>query len=151
MSGGAAFGLAPAARSGECPCGSGRPLSVCCRPIHLGQREAATPEELMRSRYTAFALGDADYLLRSWDPLAAPGDLRLDHEREWVGLRVLRSAGGAAGLAGAGGSAGRDDDTGVVEYQADSVVAGRRHRLHEIARFRRHHGRWVYVDGDFPD
>ncbi len=130
---GSAFGVARPPAPGECPCGSGRPYEDCCRPLHLGRRAAATPEELMRSRYSAFAVGDGDYLLQTWDPTTRPADLRLDGDRSWAGLEVLRAEGDQ------------------VEYRATSVVAGRRQVLHEISSFRQVLGRWVYVDGDFPD
>ncbi|WP_286967085.1 MULTISPECIES: YchJ family protein [Arsenicicoccus] len=130
---GSAFGVARPPALGECPCGSGRPYEDCCRPLHLGRRAAATPEELMRSRYSAFAVGDGDYLLQTWDPTTRPADLRLDGDRSWAGLEVLRAEGDQ------------------VEYRATSVVAGRRQVLHEISSFRQVLGRWVYVDGDFPD
>lgn len=130
---GSAFGVARPPAPGECPCGSGRPYEDCCRPLHLGRRAAATPEELMRSRYSAFAAGDGDYLLQTWDPTTRPADLRLDGDRSWAGLEVLRAEGDQ------------------VEYRATSVVAGRRQVLHEISSFRQVLGRWVYVDGDFPD
>ena len=45
----------------ECPCGSGTPYDACCGVLHRGERQAATPEELMRSRYSAYALGDLGY------------------------------------------------------------------------------------------
>ncbi|AKT52782.1 hypothetical protein ADJ73_11040 [Arsenicicoccus sp. oral taxon 190] len=101
--------------------------------MHLGRHTAKTPEQLMRSRYSAFAVGDAEYLLQTWDPATRPGELRLDPRREWLGLRVIRA------------------DGDEVEYAATSLVGGQTHELHEISRFRRLLGRWVYVDGDFPD
>ncbi|WP_275423743.1 YchJ family protein, partial [Virgisporangium ochraceum] len=54
----------------RCPCGGG-PYAACCGPAH-GGAPAATAEALMRSRYSAFALGDADYLLRTWHPTTRP-------------------------------------------------------------------------------
>jgi SEC-C motif-containing protein len=51
-----------------CPCTSGRPYAACCRPLHRGEREADTPEALMRSRFAAFSLGDAEYLWRTLHP-----------------------------------------------------------------------------------
>jgi SEC-C motif-containing protein len=53
---------------GACPCTSGRPYAGCCEPLHRGVREADTPEALMRSRFSAFALRDADYLARTLHP-----------------------------------------------------------------------------------
>lgn len=138
---GAAFGLPAQASPDTCPCGSGRAYAVCCRPLHLGQRQAGTAEELMRSRYAAFAVGDGAYLVESWHPLHRPDDLRLDPDREWTGLTVV------ATLAG-----GPDDGRGVVEYRARSRsrAGGPAGELHEVSHFERFAGRWVYTEGEFP-
>jgi SEC-C motif-containing protein len=52
-------------KSSECPCGSDRAYGECCGPLLAGEREAADAVALMRSRYTAFATGQAEYLLRT--------------------------------------------------------------------------------------
>ena len=57
-----------------CPCGSTDGYHVCCGPLHNGERHAETAEELMRSRYAAYALGNADYLFRTWHPAHAARD-----------------------------------------------------------------------------
>lgn len=51
-----------------CPCTSGVAYAECCAPYHRGEREAPTPEKLMRSRFSAFARGDAAYLWRTLHP-----------------------------------------------------------------------------------
>jgi SEC-C motif-containing protein len=123
-----------------CPCDSDLPYAQCCQPWHEGwaqQRYAPTPEALMRSRYSAYVLGLLDYLLATWHPSTAPGDLELQAVK-WLGLEIK-----AASSAG---------DAGVVEFVAryrDS--SGRGQRLHEMSRFVREHGQWFYVDGQFPD
>src|SRR5687768_5433704 len=55
-------------RNRRCPCGSGLPLGDCCGRLHDGTVTAATAEQLMRSRYSAFALGEPGYLLATWHP-----------------------------------------------------------------------------------
>ena len=52
----------------RCPCSSGATYDTCCGPLHAGQKAAATAEQLMRSRYSAFALGLTDYLVETWHP-----------------------------------------------------------------------------------
>ena len=37
----------------KCPCGSGKTYAACCKKIISGEKKAETPEELMRSRYSA--------------------------------------------------------------------------------------------------
>ena len=60
----------------ECPCGSGTPYAACCGRLHRGAA-AETAEQLMRSRYAAFAVGDEAYLFRTWHPRTRPDDLTL--------------------------------------------------------------------------
>ena len=59
----------------RCPCGTGLPYDDCCGPLHAGSTAAATAEQLMRSRYSAFAVGDAAYLLATWHPSTRPAAL----------------------------------------------------------------------------
>ena len=51
-----------------CPCTSGRPYAACCAPLHRAEREAESPQVLVRARYAAFATGDAEYLWRTLHP-----------------------------------------------------------------------------------
>lgn len=75
--------------SDRCPCLSGETYGACCGPLHRGARTAATAEALMRSRYSAFAVGDARYLLATWHPSTRPSSLELDPDQVWRRLDVL--------------------------------------------------------------
>ena len=73
-----------------CPCGSGQSYSACCGAWHSGLAEgvyAPTPEALMRSRYSAYVLGLIDYLLATWHPSTARGELELP-PLKWLALEV---------------------------------------------------------------
>ena len=89
----------------------------------------------MRSRYSAFALGDADFLFRTWHPRTRPLDVTVDPSITWTGLEVIDTAAG-----------GPDDDHGEVEFTALFESAGRAGSLHERSRFERRAGRWFYFD-----
>jgi SEC-C motif-containing protein len=91
----------------------------------------------MRSRYSAFALGRADYLLATWHPDTRPSRVRLDPEQRWIGLAIKATEAGQPG-----------DAAGVVEFVARFKVSGRGHRLHERSRFECIDERWYYRDGD---
>ena len=119
----------------DCACGSGKSYVECCGPLHSGHRVAVTAEQLMRSRYSAFAVGDADYLLETWDPATRLDSLQLDRAIEW---RRLRIRGLTAGT--------ENDDTGTVEFVAHHWDSARRQygRQHETSRFVRHGSRWFY-------
>lgn len=120
-----------------CPCGSGRPYAVCCGPCIAGEAPPETAERLMRSRYTAYARGDLDWLRQTWHPDTCPADLRPDRAAQWIGLKILDTESG-----------GPEDRRGTVEFVARYKIGGRAFRLHERSRFERLDGLWVYVDGD---
>ena len=118
---------------GACPCGTGLTYAACCRPLHEGVAHADSAVRLMRSRYSAYVVHDAAYLLRTWHPRTRPTELDASGGPAWQRLTVLETADG------------RDSDSvGEVEFEAahaDGV-------LHERSRFVKRAGRWVYVDGD---
>jgi len=120
--------------SAPCPCGWGEPYATCCRPLHRQEGEAATAEALMRSRYSAFAVGDAEHLRRTWHPSTRPEGLDLEDDVRWLHLAVLDVERG-----------GPFDDEGVVEFEAVARAGGRRHAQHERSAFVREGGRWLYV------
>ncbi len=113
-----------------CPCGSGATYDACCGRLHRGAAEAETAEQLMRARYAAYAVGEVDYVFRTWHPRTRPGDVELDPTLTWTGLRVL--------------GAGED----WVEFVASYEHHGFAGELRERSRFERRAGCWAYVDGD---
>lgn len=88
----------------------------------------------MRSRYSAFAVGDAAYLLRSWHSSTRPRELALDRDVRWTGLEILGSTGGSA-----------FHSEGTVEFRARYRAGGASGEQHEDSRFVREGGAWVYV------
>ncbi|MCZ4300924.1 YchJ family protein [Microbacterium oxydans] len=127
---------ASAVESSRCPCSSGDVFGRCCAPLLRGA-PAPTAERLMRSRYTAFRLGDAAHLLRTWHPTTSPQAIEFDPELHWRRLIVLDR--------GAGGPFDRE---GVVEFEAFWRQGAERGSLHERSRFVREDRQWLYVDGD---
>ena len=120
----------------RCPCLSGNRYGDCCGPIHRGDTPAPTAERLMRSRFSAFALGLPDYLLESWHPSTRPADLVLDTGLRWQLLDILRTQNG-----------GPFDTRGSVEFRATFRDGAERGELRETSRFTREGKRWYYVDG----
>ena len=127
--------------SRPCPCASKKPYDRCCGPFHAGTALPETAELLMRSRFSAYALGKADYLIAT-----RPEAKRAEEDRQElanycksvqaVGLKIVGKEKG-----------GKDDDTGVVTFHASLQANGRRTLHIETSTFVRENGRWVYVDG----
>lgn len=91
----------------------------------------------MRSRYSAFALKNADYLLKTWHSSTRPRQLDLtDDHTEWRKLAIIATRQGQVG-----------EDRGKVEFKAYYRHEQGLACLHEISRFRREQGLWFYVDG----
>jgi SEC-C motif-containing protein len=121
--------------SSACPCGSGKAQVHCCDRFISGNATAVTAEQLMRSRYTAYVLGDVDYLKATWHPDTCPESIELEDVR-WLGLKIRNTSSGGA-----------DDSEGKVEFVARYKVGGRGFRLHEVSRFVKTNDRWYYLDG----
>jgi SEC-C motif domain protein len=133
-----------------CPCGgaapSGKPAAAprfadCCGRYLNGDALAPNAFELMRSRYSAYVLGDARYLRASWDPATCPADLEASlaadqQQTRWLGLDIRHYA-------------LLDEQHAEVEFVARYKVGGRAWRLQEKSRFVRDaDGAWRYVDGE---
>lgn len=101
--------------------------------FHRGEAAAPTALRLMRSRYSAFAVGDQQYLLDTWHPLTRPAGLELDLDQRWYRLDILGFTQG-----------GLLDSEGTVEFRAWHKLDGTASSRHEVSRFVREGGRWMY-------
>ena len=123
----------------QCICGSGKAELKCCNPLLNGTKVAKTPVQLMRSRYSAYAVGGyGEYLLETWLPVMTKGLTAAElsvRSYEWIRLEVI--------------SKSQQGDTGRVEFKAFYLNAnGQEAVQHENSIFRRVKGRWYYVGGD---
>ncbi len=123
----------------SCACNSGKLFNACCGPLLSGTVVASTAEALMRSRYVAYTLGNADYLLRTWHPSTRPAALHDLALTQWQGLQVIRTKAGSA-----------TDKKGIVEFQAHYIVHRTSKVMHETSRFIKENGQWFYVEA-MPD
>ena len=124
----------PLADTARCPCLGGLAYGECCGPLHAGD-PAPTAERLMRSRYSAFVLHRASYALSSWHASTRPATIEFDAEVRWFRLDIVRTERG-----------GPFDRDGVVEFEARYRSGGEVGVQHEVSRFTRVDGRWLYVD-----
>ena len=130
-------GMSLSSPTSPCPCGRGPNSPLCCGRYHRGDA-APDAEALMRSRYSAFVVGDADYLLASWHPRTRPEALSLDEpagqRTQWLGLSVKQHR-----ITGT-------DSAEVAFVARYKVGGGSAVRLVEHSRFGRIDGRWYYLD-----
>ncbi|MDR7017525.1 YchJ family protein [Acinetobacter sp. 3657] len=128
--------------SQNCPCGQGQ-YAACCQPLHLKKQFAETAEQLMRSRYSAFALQQIDYILettalgqQAFLDRAAIADW--SQSNQWLQLEVLQH------------QPKLDKTHALVEFKAhyrDKNHDGTQpHIHHEISHFVRHQQRWYFLD-----
>lgn len=124
-----------------CPCGSAKAFGVCCGPYLSGKALPPSPEALMRSRYSAFAAHDIDYLEATLLPgtggdFDRAGATQWAQSATWTGLEIRDTQAG-----------GPEDDEGIVEFVANFRMGDEDRVHHETSRFKRQDGRWWYVDG----
>lgn len=119
-----------------CPCGSHLDYRDCCGRFHEG---ALAPDALalMKSRYSAFAMKRADYLLKTWHESTRPADLDLNEPIKWLGLEIL--------------SFDEFGDEATVVFVAKGKISGRAFKQSEKSRFVKQNGQWYYVDGVMDD
>ncbi|WMJ71033.1 YchJ family metal-binding protein [Stenotrophomonas sp. 24(2023)] len=125
------------AASAACPCGLPARYEACCGLFHAGA-PAPDAERLMRSRYSAYVLQRADYLLATWHPDTRPAELSLDdapgQRTQWLGLSVHAHT--VTGI-----------DSAEVRFTARyRIGGGSAVRMAEHSRFLRLDGRWYYLD-----
>ncbi|WP_397298696.1 YchJ family protein [Nonlabens ulvanivorans] len=125
----------------NCPCDSQRLYKNCCAIAHHHINDVNTAQQLMRSRYSAFVMGDIDYLQRSHHSSKRPSKKEAREMKqwtqsvEWVKLEVLQTSHGL-----------KDDLTGTVAFKAFYMENGRLEIIHEHSRFCKENGHWVYLD-----
>ncbi|MFI5430021.1 YchJ family protein [Aeromicrobium sp. UC242_57] len=115
---------------------SGLPYDSCCGRLHSGAASAQTAEQLMRSRFSAFAVGDPEYLVKTWHPRTRPESLELEVDQRWYRLDIISTQAG-----------GPFDSAGVVEFEAFYRSPAGAGSQHEVSRFVREAGTWLYYDG----
>ncbi len=125
-----------------CPCGSNLNYEDCCLPLIKGDRTALTAEQLMRSRYSAYAMKEIAYLKSSLHP-----DHRSDFDEkstrawaessEWLNLEILDTVGG-----------GPEESEGKVDFVATFIDKGVKREHRELSTFKKEAGTWYLVGGE---
>jgi SEC-C motif domain protein len=124
----------------NCPCGSGQSAEACCVPVIKGKRLAATAEELLRARYTAFTRGEVDFIVETHHSKTRSEVKREEIEdwsknSEWHGLKIVQSEAGKAG-----------DSSGTIVFCAEFTTQGKRNEHWEQALFEKEGKEWRFLD-----
>lgn len=128
----------------QCPCGSQTSYLSCCGIYITNQAVAATPEALMRSRYTAYTLANIAYIKRTMRGAPLLNFNENDAKQwatqvKWLGLQVIRSYFNQS-----------DKNTGFVEFIASFEEGNQQQHIHELSEFQRDHDLWFYIKGHLP-
>ena len=123
-----------------CPCGSGQKYKKCCRKYHQG----AQPSDaliLMKSRYSAYAVGESAYIIKTTHPENPEFNTDFKvwqksidtfcRESDFLGLKILAFT--------------ENVEEAFVTFEA-RLGSG---VLREKSRFRKLDGKWLYLDGVF--
>ena len=122
----------------DCPCSSGIEYSSCCGRFIESNEIPETPEQLMRSRYTAYVRKDDSYILDTWHTSTRPASLSDENNLpvKWVELKVINSR-----------KPVENQTTGTVEFIARCKINGKAEKMHEVSEFIKEQGRWYYLQG----
>lgn len=128
-----------------CPCGLENSFENCCEPYIDGKKDAPTAEALMRSRYSAFVVGEIDYIMSTHHPDTVNEVSRDELEAwsehsDWESLSVLATQNGT-----------EKDSTGIVEFVALYEVDDKAQKHHEQSEFEKIDGKWFFKDGKMVD
>lgn len=124
-----------------CPCGTEMKFDECCFPFLSKKQKPSTAEALMRSRYSAFVTGEAEYILETHDP-ATRSEVDVDdiaswsESAYWEGLNIVATEAGSA-----------SDESGKVEFVAHYTMGNKEQHHHELAEFNKKNGEWFFTDG----
>lgn len=120
-----------------CPCCSGKSYQACCQPLHKGSK-AESPEQLMRSRYSAFSQGNSQYLLETSSEQLRGSLTKDDLDQtceafQFVSLEIVSA------------------QSETVEFIANLLLDNELHSLHETSSFIMQNGNWKYDTGVLKD
>lgn len=127
----------------DCFCGSGKMFSECCKPFISGEQNAPTAEQLMRSRYSAYATAAVEYLIKTCHPdirgeNSEKSLLKWCKSNQWKKLSIISTYKGNV-----------NDTEGEVTFKAfylDSKFKLHEHKEHSY--FVKEDGCWLYSRGD---
>ena len=127
----------------RCKCGSGKKYDVCCEPFHQESEFASGPLELLRTRYCAYAVGDADYIIKTTDP---DGSAWWHDEAAWrAHTRTFSKGANFLGFRVISEDIG--EERGTLKFKALIKQGAKDISMVETSQFIKKDGRWLYHSG----
>ena len=118
----------------NCPCHTGEQYDDCCGRFITQQSIPENAVQLMRSRYSAYALHEPEYLMKTWHPDHRPERVNTDSGLKWINLTIHSSS--------------KTGDEAKVNFEAVFISNGKVGHLHENSHFVRENGEWYYTYGE---
>ena len=118
----------------QCPCGSEKSFKHCCHLLLSDRTLAQTPEQLMRSRYTAYVIGDLAYIRKTWHRDYCPPDLSLEGLPEFIRLQIV--------------SHSHSNNRGYVHFRAFYYTQDELTWMEEQSQFVKLSECWLYTTGE---
>ena len=140
----------------SCYCGRPTQYQQCCAPLHQGLQQATTPEQLMRSRFSAYFLKLVPYIANTYHHSKQSDDALQEisafaESAIFLSLQVIATAGpeGFSGIAAQPAVSGDSTymTTGYVHFIARFLIKDQLHLLEEQSRFVQEQQVWSYLDG----
>ncbi len=127
-----------------CPCGSKKKYKKCCKIFHNGSNPS-NAKELMKSRYSAYAVNNAKYIINTTHK--DNSDYLIDkrtwkkniqdfiNETNFKSLEVLEFIDGL--------------EVAFVTFKANIYINSKDSSFTEKSKFVKKNGKWLYLSGDF--
>ena len=129
----------------QCPCGSGNNFTQCCDLLVNKKKLAQSPEQLMRSRYSAYATNNAEYIYKTYAKISqSTQSIKEIHEwaeqTRWLKLVIHSSS--------AFDTQHNEAELPTVSFSAFYQHQGQYYRLTEKSQFCFEQLQWRYLDGE---
>ncbi|MCP5509002.1 MAG: SEC-C domain-containing protein [Chlamydiales bacterium] len=118
-----------------CPCHSGKPYADCCQSFHLGF-PPPTALALMRSRYSAYALGLVDYIIHTTHSAKKPDRKEIEafcNVTRFADLEIL--------------DVDEKEDEASIKFKATLLQGKHDVSFVEKSAFIKENNHWFYVSG----
>lgn len=128
-----------------CPCNSNKNFNVCCQPIIELKNIADSPEQLMRSRYSAYSIKNSEYIYNSYAKSSREKQTLEDIRKwasqcKWLRLEILTTSAIEDPIC--------NDNLPTVEFSAYYLFEKKLCQLTEKSRFIKENNHWFYLDGE---